>query len=212
VSWSWDSSPSSIPIILRLDLFVVSTFSSMFCVRNFLALTFSLTHAPISSIVLSMSEILSSISCILLVMLASVFPVLFPRFYFLSLCFLYCFYFYFWVLYSFVYFLHLFNCIFLYVFKGCICFLFKDLYLCCYIFQSLRDLFISSLQTSIIFLRFLRLDIRSFSFASVYWISRTCCGGVAVLWRCHISLVLVDCVLLMAFSHIDGFGPWMLLL
>ena len=52
----------------------------MFYVRNVLALTISLTEVSISSLVSSTSEFLSSITCILLVMLASVVTVLFPRF------------------------------------------------------------------------------------------------------------------------------------
>jgi hypothetical protein len=53
----------------------------MFCVRNFfLYFILPLTNVIISSIVSSMPDILSSISYILLVMLMSVFPVLFSRF------------------------------------------------------------------------------------------------------------------------------------
>ena len=63
---SCDSLPSSIPIILRLDLFIVF---QMFCVRKFLALTFSLTDVSIYSIVSSLPEMFSSISCILLAMI-----------------------------------------------------------------------------------------------------------------------------------------------
>jgi hypothetical protein len=51
----------------------------MICVRNFLTLTFSLGEVSIPTIVSSMPAILSPISCILLLMLGSVFPVLFPR-------------------------------------------------------------------------------------------------------------------------------------
>jgi hypothetical protein len=86
-------------------------------------------------------------------MLTSVVPVLFPRFFhlqdFLSLCFLYCFNFHFQVLHGFMYFLHLFNCIFLYVFKGSICFLFKILYLFDCIFLYL---FINKIKDFINFL------------------------------------------------------------
>jgi hypothetical protein len=52
----------------------------MFCVRNFLDLTFSQTGVLISSIISSMSEILSSISYILLARLVSGVSVLLPRF------------------------------------------------------------------------------------------------------------------------------------
>ena len=74
------SSPSSIPIILKFVLFIVSQISWMFCVKNLLDLMFSLTNESISSIVSSAPEILSSISCILLVILVSVVPVHLPRF------------------------------------------------------------------------------------------------------------------------------------
>jgi hypothetical protein len=40
-------------------------------------------------------------------------------------------------------------------------------------------------------------------------ISKTCYNRLAVLWRCHIALAFVDQVLLRAFSHMGGFGPWM---
>jgi hypothetical protein len=44
---SWESS-SSIPIIFRFGLFMVSQIFWMFCVRNFLDLAFSLTGVSIS--------------------------------------------------------------------------------------------------------------------------------------------------------------------
>jgi hypothetical protein len=40
-------------------------------------------------------------------------------------------------------------------------------------------------------------------------IFRACCSGVAMLWRYHIALALVNFVLLRAFSHMNGFGPMM---
>jgi hypothetical protein len=76
-----DSLPSSNPIILRLGILMVFQIFWMFCVRNFfLYFILPLTNVIISSIVSSMPDILSSISYILLVMLMSVFPVLFSRF------------------------------------------------------------------------------------------------------------------------------------
>lgn len=79
----------------------------MFFARNVLNLTYSLTHLSISSMAYSISEILTSISYILLVMLTSVFPVHLPRFFHLqdspNLCFLHYFYFLFQVLNSFTY-------------------------------------------------------------------------------------------------------------
>ena len=68
---SWESSPFSIPIILRFGFFIVSQISWMFHVTVFLDLAFSLTNVLIPSSISSKPETLSSNSCILMVILAS---------------------------------------------------------------------------------------------------------------------------------------------
>ena len=73
---SWGSSLSSMPIFLKFSLLIVSWISWMFWVRSFLHFTFSLTVMSMLPMVSSAPDILSSISCILLVMT----PNLFPRF------------------------------------------------------------------------------------------------------------------------------------
>lgn len=73
-SLTYVSSPFFIPN-LRFCLFIVSYISWMFCARSFLDLRFALTNVSISSIMSSVTEILSCISCVLLVKLPFVVPV-----------------------------------------------------------------------------------------------------------------------------------------
>ena len=71
----------------------------------------------------------------------------------------------------------------------------------------LRDLFDSFLKASY-HLYQIGFKVISLCFSCVR-ISKTCYNRLAVLWRCHIALAFVDQVLLRAFSHMGGFGPWM---
>jgi hypothetical protein len=67
---SWESSLSSIPIILRIGLLIVFWIYWVFLVRRLLHFAFSLTVVLMLSMVSPAPEILSSTSCILFVMLA----------------------------------------------------------------------------------------------------------------------------------------------
>ena len=79
---NWDSSsPFSSPIILKLHLLIVSKIVWMFCDRKILRFNTFFDQCIYFSIVSSKPEVVSSISCILLSILASVIPVCIPTFF-----------------------------------------------------------------------------------------------------------------------------------
>lgn len=80
--WCLYSLPSSMPILLLLCLLIVFQIFRMFCFGIFFDISFSLSDVSIliASMISSMPEILSSISVVLVVMLASIVVVLIARF------------------------------------------------------------------------------------------------------------------------------------
>lgn len=127
-----------------------------------------------------MPEIISSIVFILLAVLLFLFSFLgFPSPRFPQLCFLSCLYYHLQVLNCFIHFLHLFDCIFLYI---------------------LRGLLIFSLKISIFFIR---LDLKTFLCFDCVRISRASYSSrIPGLWMCHIDLIFIDCVLMLAFNQL----------
>jgi hypothetical protein len=137
VPLSWASSPFSILIILRFGLFIVPQISLIFCDSILSVLTSSLIQGSVSSMLSSISEIVSSTSCILLVKLFSGAPVPVPKLLIstipsarvfllilvplssLELCYLF--------IYLFIYLFPLVG-VFIDFFKGFINFLFTDFY------------------------------------------------------------------------------------
>ena len=112
-----------------------------------------------------MGEYISSIPCILLVILVSVVPVLLPRFFHiqpsLGLCILYYLYFGHQVLNCFPYLFDCFFLVFLGIFEG---FIISSNFLFVFSSISLREFFTSCLRVSIIFIRLLLKSISSNSY------------------------------------------------
>lgn len=186
----------------------------MFHFRDFFFdLTFSLTDVSISSIVF-LPEILSSISGILFIMLASVVPVPFPRFSISSIPSV-----------------SVFFMVSISSFRSCTVLFIS--YTCLIVFSCiyLRELFVSSLRV------FTYMTVVPCIFKMIYqfplsrplsslwdWtegyflvlhcvrISRPFWSWVVVLWRCHIVLHFCEFFLSRAFSHLGRFSPWMFLL
>ena len=168
---------------------MISQFTWMFCVRNFLGLTFSLAEYQFLHHIFytqdSLFHLLYSVGDAYIFSSLGFLSLGFPWFVFSLLP-----YFYFQVLHIFIYFLSLLSCIFLYFFK---CFFFS--------FTSYRPLWNYKIEFEVIFLYFGCLRM-----------SRACCSKIAVLWRFHIALAFDDCVLSRVFSYLGGFGPGMFLL
>lgn len=187
---SWESSLSSIPIIFSFALVIFSWISWMFWVRSFCFLYFLWLLCQCLLWYLLSLRFLSSISCILLLMLASVTLALFPRF-FMSRVVSLCVFFNISISFSrslmilfnsfsclivfFLYFFKRFMCI---LFKGfyvftCVLYLFKKfIYICLKVLYHLHEMWF---YTWILFFR-------------CFEVTRTFCSERTGLWCCQVAL------------------------
>jgi hypothetical protein len=90
-----------------------------------------------------------------------------------------------------------FNCVFLYFFKGLMCFPFKGFYVFTRVLLCFFELFISSLRSSIFLMRW---DFRTIRLFKGVRVSRAFCGGRTGFW--WFKVILVAYVFVLASFHL----------